>query len=66
VRLLDLQASPPAAYRQLLQSWRPDAIGFSLNYLANVPEVIDCAVDDDRHRSFVPTGRTPIMAQPSA
>ena len=43
VRLLDLQVSPVAAYRALLESWRPDAIGFSLNYLANVPEVIDLA-----------------------
>ena len=23
--------------------WRPDAVGFSLNYLANVPEVLDLA-----------------------
>jgi hopanoid C-3 methylase HpnR len=43
VRLLDLQVFRPDDYRQLLTRWRPEAIGFSLNYLANVPEVIDLA-----------------------
>src|SRR5262245_41552404 len=41
VRLLDLQASRPQDYSDLLTDWRPEVIGFSLNYLANVPEVID-------------------------
>lgn len=41
VRLLDLQASRPQAFRDLLTDWCPEVIGFSLNYLANVPEVID-------------------------
>src|SRR5262249_57593783 len=40
VRLIDLQVSPPRAYREMLARWKPEAIGFSLNYLANVPEVI--------------------------
>jgi hopanoid C-3 methylase HpnR len=43
VRLLDLQVFEPRHYRELLASWRPEAIGFSLNYLANVPEVVDLA-----------------------
>ena len=29
--------------RRCSHQWRPDAVGFSLNYLANVPEVIDLA-----------------------
>ena len=41
VRLLDLQASRPEDYGDLLTDWRPEVIGFSLNYLANVPEVIE-------------------------
>ena len=41
VRLLDLQASTHKEYFQTIQDWRPDAIGYSLNYLANIPEVLD-------------------------
>ncbi len=43
VRLLDLQVSRRTQYREVLARWRPEAVGFSLNYLANVPEVIDLA-----------------------
>src|SRR5262245_56976474 len=43
VRLLDLQVHRPADYREILRRWRPEVIGFSLNYLANVPEVVDLA-----------------------
>lgn len=43
VRILDLQVAPAAAYHALLAAWRPQAIGFSLNYLANLPEVVDLA-----------------------
>jgi magnesium-protoporphyrin IX monomethyl ester (oxidative) cyclase len=43
VRLLDLQVFDHAAYAREVGEWRPRAIGFSLNYLANVPEVIDLA-----------------------
>jgi len=43
VRLLDLQASRHKDYFRTMEVWRPDAVGFSLNYLANVPEVIDLA-----------------------
>ncbi len=41
VRLLDLQVARHEDYFQLLDRWQPEAVGFSLNYLANVPEVID-------------------------
>ena len=43
VRLLDLQVFEAKDFQDALDSWRPEAIGFSLNYLANVPEVIDLA-----------------------
>src|SRR5713226_10590641 len=43
VRLLDLQASSQQDYFRLMEDWHPDAVGFSLNYLANIPEVIDLA-----------------------
>src|SRR5215470_7988106 len=41
VHLMDLQIETPADYSRLLDWWRPEAVGFSLNYLANVPEVLD-------------------------
>jgi len=41
VRLIDLQVETPADYFRLLERWRPEAVGFSLDYLANVPEVLD-------------------------
>ena len=43
VRLLDLQVFRHADYFQELRTFQPEAIGFSLNYLANVPEVVDLA-----------------------
>ncbi len=43
VRLLDLQIFDHAAYLNLIQEWKPEAVGFSLNYLANIPEVVDLA-----------------------
>jgi hopanoid C-3 methylase len=43
VRLLDLQVFDHAEYARELDEFRPRAVGFSLNYLANVPEVIDLA-----------------------
>ncbi len=43
VRLIDLQVFRHRHYRRMLDTWRPDAVGFSLNYLANVPEVVDLA-----------------------
>jgi magnesium-protoporphyrin IX monomethyl ester (oxidative) cyclase len=43
VRLLDLQIFRHADYFTELGRWRPDVVAFSLNYLANVPEVLDLA-----------------------
>ncbi len=43
VQILDLQIFSHRDFYRLLQSWRPDALGFSLNYLANVPEVLELA-----------------------
>ena len=43
VRLLDLQIFTHDDFRREVSEYRPDAIGFSLNYLANVPEFIDLA-----------------------
>ena len=43
VRLLDLQVFPREHFHRQVADFRPDAIGFSLNYLANVPEVVDLA-----------------------
>jgi hopanoid C-3 methylase len=45
VRMLDLQVFPRSHYRAALATWRPDVVGFSLNYLANVPEVIELATE---------------------
>ncbi|HXJ80373.1 MAG TPA: hopanoid C-3 methylase HpnR [Candidatus Methylomirabilis sp.] len=43
VQLLDLQVETHADYFRRLGRFRPDAVAFSLNYLANVPEVLDLA-----------------------
>ena len=43
VRLIDLQVYSHADLERELMSFEPDAVGFSLNYLANVPEVVDLA-----------------------
>lgn len=43
VRILDLQVFRHEDYCQLLETWKPDAVGFGVNYLANIPEVIDLA-----------------------
>jgi hopanoid C-3 methylase HpnR len=58
VRLIDLQVETHRDYARLIQAWRPDVIGFSCNYLANVPEVIDLAKLTKQHvpRSFVFVG----------
>jgi hopanoid C-3 methylase HpnR len=48
VRLLDLQIFRHRDYHRELGTFKPDAVGFSLNYLANVPEVIDLAVEARR------------------
>src|SRR5438093_6393751 len=43
VRLIDLQVEDHATFFRLLESWRPDVVAFSCNYLANVPEIVDLA-----------------------
>src|SRR5262249_2428312 len=43
VRLLDLQVFRRQQFESVLRTWQPGAIGFSLNYLANIPEVVDLA-----------------------
>ncbi len=43
VRLLDLQIFSHRDFDAEVRSFRPDAIGFGLNYLANIPEAIDLA-----------------------
>ncbi|MGH9064046.1 MAG: hopanoid C-3 methylase HpnR [Acidimicrobiales bacterium] len=45
VRMVDLQVYGQGELRRQLADWRPEAVGFSLNYLANVPEVVDLAKD---------------------
>ncbi len=43
VRLIDLQVFKRPDLERELARFRPQAVGFSVNYLANVPEVIDLA-----------------------
>ena len=43
VRLVDLQVYDRAELERQVTRFRPDAVGFSVNYLANVPEVVDLA-----------------------
>jgi hopanoid C-3 methylase HpnR len=43
VRLIDLQVEPHTALDRLVRAWQPDAVCFSGNYLANIPEIVDLA-----------------------
>jgi hopanoid C-3 methylase HpnR len=43
VRILDLQVFSHRDYFRLLDDWKPEAIFFGVNYLANIPEVVDLA-----------------------
>ena len=43
VRLIDLQVETHRNYFRILDEWRPEAVCFSGNYLANVPEIVDLA-----------------------
>lgn len=43
VRMVDLQVYGHRDYFAALEDFHPDAVGMSLNYLANVPEVVDLA-----------------------
>ena len=43
VRLVDLQVEGQRDYIRMIDEWEPDAVLFSCNYLANVPEIVDLA-----------------------
>ncbi len=43
VRLIDLQVEQERDFFRMLRRFRPEAIGFSGNYLANVPQIVDLA-----------------------
>jgi len=43
VRIIDLQVETRPDFLDALSRWRPDAICFSGNYLANIPEIVDLA-----------------------
>jgi hopanoid C-3 methylase HpnR len=43
VRIIDLQVEKHADLFRILRRWRPDALCFGGNYLANVPEIVDLA-----------------------
>jgi hopanoid C-3 methylase HpnR len=44
VKIIDLQVESHEAFARALRSWRPDAVSFSGNYLANVPEIVNLAI----------------------
>ncbi len=48
VRILDLQIFSHREFYRELDDFRPHAVGFSGNYLANIPEIIDLARDTKR------------------
>ena len=48
VRLLDLQLFSHQDYLRELRDFSPHAVGFSANYLATIPEVLDLAVETKR------------------
>jgi magnesium-protoporphyrin IX monomethyl ester (oxidative) cyclase len=58
VRVLDLQVFDHDDLRAQIASFDPDAVGFGLNYLANVPEVLDLAreIKATKPRRFVFAG----------
>src|SRR6202046_257175 len=43
VRMMDLQVYRRAELEREVADFKPEAVGFGLNYLANVPEVVDLA-----------------------
>ena len=43
VRIVDLQVFRHSDYFRTLDEWKPNVIAFGINYLANIPEVIDLA-----------------------
>ncbi len=53
VRLIDLQIFNHHDYFKELESFQPDFVGISLNYLANIPEALDLAKQTKRNRPGV-------------
>src|SRR5262245_26977969 len=51
VRIIDLQVFAESDYWRLIDEWRPQAVGYSLNYLANIPQVVDLARETRRKLS---------------
>lgn len=43
VRIVDLQVDTPTDYLKIVETWKPEVVAFSCNYLANVPEIVDLA-----------------------
>ncbi|MEW6544511.1 MAG: hopanoid C-3 methylase HpnR [Nitrospirota bacterium] len=43
IYLIDLQVESHKDFFKVLDRWKPDVVGFSCNYLANVPEIVDLA-----------------------
>src|SRR6201997_315952 len=43
VRIIDLQAETERDYFRMIDQWQPDAVAYSCNYLAIVPEILDLA-----------------------
>ncbi|HYS68541.1 MAG TPA: hopanoid C-3 methylase HpnR, partial [Paraburkholderia sp.] len=43
IRVIDLQVETHRDLHRMIRSWQPDAVCFSGNYLANIPEIIDLA-----------------------
>ena len=58
VRMVDLQVEKHEDLQRELSDFQPDAVAFSLNYLANIPEVIDLAKAIKQHspRVFIFAG----------
>jgi len=48
VRLIDLRVWARGDFLRVLDRFQPEAIGFSLSYLGNVPEVVELAADARR------------------
>lgn len=58
VKIIDLQAETHQDYFRIINRWQPDVIGFSCNYLANVPEILDLvkATKEKSPNSFIFVG----------
>ncbi len=50
VRLIDLQAASHRDYFRAFDAFQPEAVLFGMNYLANLPEVVDLCIATKRRR----------------